>query len=176
MQGMPLEIRMATKGSSKMLMTIKSGEMNLQTVVINGETGKASGMMGEKELSEEEIKTYLNDAVIYEELNWSKDNTKLIHIEEIDGHKVYKMEIVNLDLTVTHNYYDITSGLKYSSVSIQDTPEGPMVSTSVYKEYKAEGDYMYPATVIEDNAGQVMELHVEKIQIGGTVSDSVFKQ
>ncbi|MFT6323204.1 MAG: putative Zn-dependent peptidase [Halieaceae bacterium] len=174
MQGMPLEVRMVTKGSSKMLMTVKSGEMNLQSVIINGVLGKASGMMGSKDLTPEEVSTYLQDAVIFEELSWSATNTKLIHIEEIEGVSVYKMEVTNSDGSVINSFFDVKTGLKVSTIKTQETPKGPMISSSIYKDYKSENGIMYPATVVEDNAGQVMELKVVKIQFGGKVSDSIF--
>lgn len=176
MQGMPLEIRMAVKGSDKMLMTIKSGEMNLQSVVINGTKGKASGMMGAKDLTDEEVSTYLAEATIFEELNWSAENTKLIHIEEINGVEVYKMDITGKDGSVMSSFFDVKTGLKVSTIKTQDTPQGPMVTTSTYTDYmKSESGIMYPSSIIEDNAGQVMDLKVVKAQIGGKVSDSIFK-
>lgn len=175
MQGMPLEIRMANKGTDKMLMTVKSGEMNLQSIVINGTKGKSSGMMGAKDLTDEEVSTYLGESVIFEELNWTEKNTKLIHIEEINGARVYKMEVTVTDGSVTTSFYDVNTGLKVQTIKAQDTPEGPVMSTSSYADYKTQNGIMYPSVLVEDNAGQVMKMKVEKIQMGGKISDSIFK-
>ena len=175
MQGMPLEIRVATKNSDKLLMTVKSGQMNLQTIIINGSKGKLSGMMGEKEIPENEVSNYLKDAVVFDELTYTDQNTKLVHIEEIDGVKVYKMEITDTEGNTKYNFYDINTSLKVSSIESQETPEGVMVNTSMYKDYKSQDGIMYPSKLIEDNAGQVMELQVETIQFGGKVSDTLFK-
>ncbi len=175
MQGMPLAIRMVNKGSDKLLMTVKSGEMNLQTIKINGFTGKSSGMMGEKELTEEEIASYLMDAVIFDELTYTEANTKLIQIEEVNGSKAYKMEITDKEGNLSYNYYDVKTGLKVSSIKTTDSPKGPSTSTSTYSEYKSQDGIMYPSMIIENNAGQIMELKVEEIKFGGKISDSLFK-
>ena len=175
MQGMPLQIRMAVKGDSKMLMTIKSGEMNLQSIVINGAKGKVSGMMGAKDLDKAELAEYLKDAPIFEELNWTAENTKLIQIEEVNGVQAYNMEITNADSSVIHSFYSVETGLKVSTVKTKETPKGTQISTSTYSDYQTVGGIMYPSTLIEDNAGQVMELKVEEIQFGGRISDAIFK-
>ena len=175
MQGMPIELRMAMKGSDKFLMTVKSGEMNLQTVKINGTTGSASGMMGEKELTVEEVATYLADASYFEELGFTAENTSLLHIEEVNGVMAYKMEVLDSEGNKSYNFYDVTTGYKVSSVSTQETPQGPMTSTSTYGDYKEQDGIMYPSTLIEDNAGQVLDMKVETIQFGGKVSDTLFK-
>ena len=176
MQGMPLELRVVSKGDDKILKTVKSGAMNIQTVVITGGKGNVTGMMGEKELTTEELPTYLEETTVFEELGFSKLVTKLIHIEEVNGVMAYKMEVTNVDGTSFVNYYDVKTGLKVGSMQIQESPEGPMISTSTYKDYKDVNGILFPYTTIQDNAGQVMELKVESVVLGGKVSDSLFKQ
>lgn len=175
MQGMPLAIRTVSKGTDKLLMTVKSGDMNLQTVKINGTSGKTSGMMGEKDLSTKEIATYLSDAVLFDELTYTEANTKLIQVEEINGAKVYKMEITDPEGNLYYNFYDVKTKLKVSSVKITDTPQGPVTSSSTLSAYKSQDGIMYPSMIMEDNNGQIMELKVEKIQFGGSISDALFK-
>jgi predicted Zn-dependent peptidase len=175
MQGMPLELRVVTKGDNKLLKTVKSGAMNIQTVVISDGKGKVSGMMGEKELTAEDLPSYLEETVVFEELGFSNLVTKLIHIEEVNGVMAYKMEITNADGTSFVNYYDVKTGLKVGSMQIQDSPEGAMTSTSTFKDYKDVNGILFPYVTVQDNAGQVMELKVESIVLGGKVSDNLFK-
>ena len=133
-------------------------------------------MMGEKDLTAEDLPSYLEETVVFEELGFSKLVTKLIHIEEVNGVMVYKMEITNTDGTSFVNYYDVKTALKVGSMQIEDSPEGAMISTSTFKDYKDVNGILFPYVTVQDNAGQVMELKVESVVLGGKVSDSLFKQ
>jgi hypothetical protein len=174
MQGMPIEIRKVTSGSNQLMMTITSGEMVFQKVVINGETGKVSGMMGAKDLSKEEVAEYLKATTLVEESNFSSKSLSLVHIEEMDGHQVYKMEVKDGEETSYH-YYDVSNGLKWAKIETAETPQGPMVSTTKYADYKEVNGIQYPHSVVEDNGGQVMELQVSKITLGSKVDSNNFK-
>jgi predicted Zn-dependent peptidase len=175
MQGMPLIIHYLTKGDSKMLMSVKSGEMNLQMITINENKGKVSGMMGAKDLSELEIKSYLEGNVAFEELNFKNMTAKLIQIEEVNGSQAYKMEVIDKDGHSKFYFYDITTGLKIAMVETKPTPEGDMTTTTILKDYQNVNGILVPFTTVEDNAGQVMEMKVENIVLGGTISDSNFE-
>ncbi len=171
MQGRPLEIHSITKGSDKMVLTVKSGEMVFQSVKISGASGKMTGMMGDKDLSEEEVATYLEGNVIFDELALNPDLTTLIDIEEMNGVMAYKLKVG----ASKYFFYDVKTGLKVGEIETQETPNGPVTSTSLLKDYKDVNGILVPFTILEDNAGQVMEMKVEKAEFGGKVSDSVFK-
>ena len=175
MQGMPLAIHMVIKNSDKMLLNITSGEMAIQKIVINGSKGKMSGMMGAKDLSKEEIDTYLEGNNIFEELDLSDFTLKLVHIEEMNGVMAYKLDLTNKEGKVISYFYDVKTGLKVASIKTDDTPKGPMTSTTLLKDYTDVKGIKVPYTIVEDNAGQVMEMKVEKIALGGKISETNFK-
>ena len=175
MQGMPLEIHVMTKGTDKMYTRVSSGAMELQKVIVNGAKGNMSGMMGAKELKEDEISTYLEGNEVFEELNLSNYDVKLIHIEEINGVMAYKMDITSKEGDTKSYFYDTKTGLKVASINTTDSPEGPVTSTTLYKNYQDANGILIPYTIVEDNAGQVMEMKIEKVALGGKVSDENFK-
>mgnify|MGYP003633720608 CR=1 FL=1 len=170
-QGRPLEIHSMTKGDTKMALTVKSGEMVFQSVTINGTKGKMSGMMGAKDLSADEINTYLEGNVVFEELSLVADSLTLIDIEEMNGVMAYKMKVG----TDKYYFYDVKTGLKVAEVETKDTPQGPMTSTSSLKDYTDVDGVLVPFTIVEENGGQVMEMKVEKAVLGGKISDTNFK-
>jgi len=169
MQGMPIELHMVSSGSTKMLMVIKSGDMLIQQVTINGNKGNMTGMMGERDLKPVEIERYLKSTNVFEDLGYTAENSTLIQIEEMNGVKTYKMEVTEGDET-TLVYYDIKTGLKVASV---ETKAGG-TSTSLLSDYQDVKGLKYPFKIVEDNAGQVMEMKVEKIELGGKVDESIF--
>ena len=175
MQGMPLAIHVVMKNDDKMLLDITSGEMKIQKVVINGAKGKMSGMMGAKDLSAEEISTYLEGNNIFEELSLENFSLNLVHIEKMNGVMAYKLDLTDKDGKIISYYYDVETGLKVASIKTDDTPQGPMTSTTLLKDYTDVKGIKVPYTIVEDNAGQVMEMKVEKITLGGKISESNFK-
>jgi len=175
MQGMPLTIHYMTKGNSKMLMSVKSGKMEIQTIKINDNTGKISGMMGAKDLTETEIKSYLEGNSPFEELTFKDKNVKLIQIEEINGVKAYKMEVIDLEGHSKFYFYDVKTGLKIAMMESKPTPQGDITTSTFLKDYQSVNGILVPFTTVEDNAGQVMEMKVENIVLGGNISDSNFE-
>ncbi len=173
MQGMPITIRLVSSGKDKLSMTIKSGEMLIQQITVNGTKGKMSGMMGAKDLTEDQISDYLSSTSVVDEMDFTNKTLKLIQIEEINGTRAYKMEVSDENGSEFH-YYDVASGFKVATVDSQDTPQGAMVNTSLFSDYKDANGIKVPFTTVEDNAGQVMEMKIEKIQLGGEVDSSNF--
>lgn len=174
MQGMPLTIHYMTKGNTKMLMSVKSGDLEIQTIKINENTGKISGMMGAKDLTEDEIKSYLEGNAPFEELTFMNKTTKLIQIEEINGVKAYKMEVIDQDGHSKFYFYDVNTGLKIAMMESKPTPQGDMTTSTFLKDYQSVNGILVPFTTVEDNAGQVMEMKVENIVLGGSLSDTNF--
>ena len=175
MQGMPLAIHVVIKNSDKMLLNITSGEMAIQKVVINGSKGKMSGMMGAKDLSKEEVDTYLEGNNIFEELHLADFTLNLVHIEEINSVMAYKLDLTGKDGKVISYFYDVKTGLKVATIKTEDSPKGPVTSTTLLKDYTDVNGINVPYTIIENNDGQVMEMKVEKIALGGKISESNFK-
>ncbi|UTW65897.1 insulinase family protein [bacterium SCSIO 12643] len=175
MQGMPLTIHYMTKGNTKMLMSVKSGDLEIQTIKINENTGKISGMMGAKDLTEDEIKSYLEGNAPFEELTFMNKTAKLIQIEEINGVKAYKMEVIDQDGHSKFYFYDVNTGLKIAMMESKPTPQGDMTTSTFLKDYQSVNGILVPFTTVEDNAGQVMEMKVENIVLGGSISDTNFQ-
>lgn len=179
MQGMPITFNVAISGSDKYSMVVKAntpnGEMVVNQITINGDKGKMSGMMGAKDLTAEEVAEYAGETVIFEELNINVEAAKLIHIEEFNGEKAYKMEITDENGKSHINYYSVASGLKIGSIVTEDTPQGPMTSTTMYGDYQAINNIQTPHTIKSDNAGQAMEMKLESMTYNGNIDAAVFK-
>jgi predicted Zn-dependent peptidase len=178
MQGMPITFNIASSGTDKYSMVVKAntpnGEMVVNQITVNGSKGKMSGMMGAKDLTEEEVADYAQETTIFEELTITEANAKLVLIEEFNGEKAYKMEVTDKNGNMHVNYYSVATGLKVGSISTEETPQGPMTSTTMYGNYQPVNNIPTAHSITSDNAGQVMEMKLESLEYNGKIDASVF--
>ncbi len=93
---------------------------------------------------------------------------------KFDGRDCYKLRLVQkpwpngdpettLNLRETFEYYEVESGLKAGSESVQDSPMGATPSTSTVSNYVKFGAIQYPTRSVLKGGGLELEMTVESI-------------
>ncbi len=94
-------------------------------------------------------------------------------IEKIEGKDCNKIEYSIGDAKWTE-YFDAATGLKVRSVETRKSPNGEIMATIDYADYKETDGVKFPA-IIKQNMGQVqIELKLDSVKINKGVDDKLF--
>ncbi len=174
-QGYDLEITISRKFPNKFYFLLDIGIMQ-QIQKYDGKNAMVSGMQGEKILEGEELETMkieseMNSLLRAKELGIE---LKLVGIEDVNGKKAYKIDVVKPKNNITTEYYDISTGLKLQEISTRNTEQGQFTTTIVYGEYKDFNGYKFPGTISQSVAGQSFDLTVESYIVNSGLEDGIF--
>jgi zinc protease len=176
--GQTMEIS-TTKAAPNMMYTeVKMGGNVVQKVVFDGTKGKTSGMGGEQIVEGEQATAMAFQAIIFEELMYKEMGieTKLSGVENIEGKDAYGVEVIVSGETTTR-YYDTESGLLVRVSRTVEGPQGSVVMSQDYSDYKEFSGIMFPTGGKQPmNAQMKMDLSVSEVVVNGTVSSDLFKQ
>ena len=175
-QGMPANLTEYNKDPKKYAMEMMMGEMLLQKIILNGDTGKLSGMAGEKGLGDVELDELRLNAYAFPELHYSEmdQSARLMGVVEIDGKKAYRLNVKAASGRQFDDYYDTTTGLKIRNKNNQDQEGGGYVQVITdYSDYSAEGGVMFPHT-LKQTGGMDMVLTAKAISVNKGIPDNVF--
>lgn len=176
MQGMPLKIEMYTSGDDKFYQKVSSGEMILSQQVINGEKGKMSSMQGEKSMTAEEIEATKAEALLFPELHYVKlgYKTSLKGMDELNGEKVYMVEVENPSGEKETDYYSVESGLLLQTTAQTESPMGTMTQKQVFSDYKEVNGVLIPYTISQTVGPQSMDMTLEVIEFNKDIPEDIF--
>jgi zinc protease len=169
-QGMSIEMVSTSKQPDKLLMTVGANGMTLSKTIVNGDKGKTTGMMGNKEMDADEVAQMKKQINIFKEMQPVESGTTLAGIDEYNGEEVYK--IVNPDSSF--DYYSVKTGFKVYSESTQKTEQGSTTVTSELSDYKEVGGIKFAHKRTQNMGPQVLELNVSKIELNPKVADTEF--
>ena len=177
--GMPgkLSMRSAKKVPGMLLQEQSMQGMTVMKVVVSGGKGKMSGMQGNKDLEGEELDTYLDQAaVIFDELRWMAEDADLTFDGQtlLGSKSVYQVTEKKDGSTAVH-YFDVATGLLYQSVANEEGPEGPMVITTTYDDYREFGGVKVAGTTIQNVGGQQFTITTTSVTLNKEVDASIFK-
>lgn len=176
--GQTMEMSALKMAPNKMLMEIKVGGNVMQKVVFDGQKGKMSGMAGERVIEGDEASAMAIQAVLFEELEYAKlgAKTTLVAVENINGKDAYGVE-VELSGEKTTRYYDAETGFLVQVSRTVEGPQGSVVMSQTFGDYKEYGGIMFPSTGKQPlNAQMKLDLVVKEIVVNGDVSADLFKQ
>jgi zinc protease len=142
--GMPadLTVKSIQKKGNKLFYEISMNQNIMIRELTDGKTGKSEGMGGSNILAGEELADIKRRAIMFPELEYSKDiyNLQLKGIETINGANAYCVEINDLaSNTKQTNYYDMATGFKLREVRIEGTGVEAQRITVDFKDYKTAG-------------------------------------
>ena len=179
LQGQQLSIKVVNKAPNLSYQVIlMGGAMELQKSVYDGKNF-AQYAQGNKAPNDEKG---AKDAPIkgqeIAELHYQTMGAKLelTGIEKVEEVNAYVVEVTLPSGSKTIEYFDFESGLKLRSTQFMQGPQGEVVMSTDYKDYKEVDGIMFPhITVIPLGGGMKLEAKVESIKINSGVADSVFK-
>lgn len=176
-QGMALSVSMIYKVPGKFLTDINMNGQSVQKIVLNGESGKSSGMQGSKELKGAELEKLKAQAEIAPELKYDKlgYKTELKGSTKINGEDTYIVDITSPSNDVTTDYYSAKTGLKIRSISSSDSPMGKISQTTDIVDYTEINGVKYPKKMKQLVGPQSIDITVDSIVTNTNVKDEIFQ-
>ena len=157
-------------------MTMKMMGMTVQRQFSNGNTGFNDGMQGASEMTSDELLKSQNEFKIASELNYFDDYTAEVKgIDILDGDDVYVVIRTDKEGTKATEYYSVDTKFLVKSESSVETPEGEMSQTSLYKDYQSVKGYSFPHQMIQNVAGQSIDMKLKKVVVNKKIDDSKFE-
>ncbi|MGB0177439.1 MAG: insulinase family protein, partial [Owenweeksia sp.] len=149
----------------------------VQDISYDGEKGFMGNMMGSQELEGNDLLSIKLEAMMDKELKYDELGYKLNlkGMTMVDGEKAYVMEITDPVGDKTTRYFSADSHLLLKEESTTETPQGPVVSTTTYKNYQEVKGVKYPHEINIIMGPQTIRMTVEEIRINQGLKDDAFK-
>jgi len=139
------------------------------------------GAMGQSQVMSEgpEVESIKEQTATFSQMNYLKDGYELNlkGVEDVEGEKAYKVEIVKPNGDKSYEYYSVKSNLVIRSVESQEGMGNQVMTiTTDFKDYKEVDGIMLPHMIVMNGAMPVpLELKVESYQINGEIPAEKFK-
>jgi len=177
--GQTMEMSIIKMTPNKMYQEMKMGGNVMQKVSFDGEKGKMSGMAGERAIEGEQAKSTAVQALIVEEFAYAKLGVKtaLTSVENINGKDAYGVEVEMPGGEKSTRYYDAETGLLVQVSRSIESPQGVVVLSQSYADYKEYGGILFPTSgKLPLNAQMKLDWVVKEMVVNGEVSADLFKQ
>jgi len=177
--GQTMEINVVRATPNKSFTEMVMGGNVMQTVKFDGQVGFMTGMGGEKTIEGDDAAEMALESVLFFELSYADIGveSELIAVENIDGKDAYGVEVKFSSGKVSTRYYDAESGLLVRISNTAETPQGSMVLSNDYGDYKEFNGVLFPTSQKRPmNAQMKMDVTVKEVIVNGEVSDDLFKQ
>ncbi len=100
---------------------------------------------------------------------------RLISTENVDGTDAYKLELKDASGGIRFVFYDVESGLKIREEEVKETPEGPMVQSTIFGDYKDVDGILYPHKMVMNFGAQIITGTVDSVQFNSGIDNSAFR-
>ena len=167
--GMELGLELIRTKKSQSSTVVSMGDMIVQKVIFNGETGYSSGQGARTDYDEEQNAAAKKEAIPFMELN-AKD-AQLERMEAVDGKDAY---VISFGKS-SEVFYDKETGLKVKETNTQEAMGQTATTTITYGDYKAVDGVKFPFLIQQSAGPQEINFKVDKIIINADVSDADFK-
>lgn len=175
-QGMPISINQQLKAPDKFLQTITVQGSEFQKMIVNGakasmvQQGQPIPLEG-KLLEILKVQVAVNPELKYAQIGVK---TKLIGIEAINGQDAYKVELTLPQDAKLTDYYAVESGLKVRQTYIIESPQGNMLQTMDFADYKEVGGVKFPYTIVQTVGPQIIDMKAQSVEVNKGIADEVF--
>lgn len=171
-QGMNIEVNTTQKAPNKILVEMLMGGNVISRQVFDGEKGKVVSPMGEQELEGAMLEEMKESAVLFPELGFKNNGTKLelIGMEDLDGNEVYKIQVVKPSGKAVTSFYGVKDGLKYKEVT--SSPQGTV--TTSYLNYQPNNGVLFPMAMKQSMGPQSFDIKLTSLEVNTGVEDIVF--
>jgi hypothetical protein len=127
-------------------------------------------LLSGKELSEAADDAWF-DATLYDGAHIRELTTQAI--QDFDGHQAYKVKVVRVSGNEETEYFDVASGFQIVSEAVRTTPNGPIATTNVLRDYRKFGPLFQATTFIQRAMGFEQVVTISSCEYD-TVPDSAF--
>jgi len=99
--------------------------------------------------------------------------SEVLGVENFNGEECYKVKLVHRSGYASTEYFSTETGLQRGFVTTQDSPLGPMTSTTTVVAYKHFGDLYLPSRISQKASGMETVMSISETEYD-KVPDSVF--
>lgn len=104
------------------------------------------GKMGEQVATQADFDHALHDPADYTVM-------EMLGTEEFNGEECYKLKLVHRTGFESTEYFSKSTGLQRGFMATQESPLGPVTSTTLVTDYKQFGDLLMPSRISQKAAG-----------------------
>ncbi|MEQ9262317.1 MAG: insulinase family protein [Owenweeksia sp.] len=158
--------------------TLSMQGMVVQETVFDGEKAQMNGMQGSKEITDVDgllsikLEAMMDKELKYDELGYK---LKLVSMAMVDGKKAYVMEITDPVGEKVTRYYSAETFLPVKEEATTETPQGPVVSTTLFSDYREVNGVKYPYEINASSGAQKIQMVVQEIKVNQGIKDDAFK-
>ena len=174
--GQTLKMKSIKMKPSKSLLEVSMDGNTVQKQIFNGKEGVASGMQGTQKITGDDAKDEAINSSLIEEIAIldNKLEIKLLNIEKIKGADAYGVEITLPSNKKSVRYYDTENGLLMRSTVVISSPQGDMVLSTDFEDYKEFNSVMFPTKIIQPMGQANMDISIDEILINTDIDSSIF--
>ena len=167
-QGNTVQLTRKTSGKNKESQVIDAGGFVLQKQVFDGEKGYSMQQGRKKDLDEKQVKTAKEKQLPIEDVAYKSG--KLDRIEPVEGKNAYVIIYEKSEI-----FYDVDSGLKVKSVTVNEGPQGEVKVPTSYSDYKAVQGILIPHKLGVAAGRMTLDFVLKAAKINEGVQDSDFE-
>ncbi|MBX2943508.1 MAG: insulinase family protein [Cyclobacteriaceae bacterium] len=172
--GTELTMTMIKSAPNKGVVDISANGMILQKVVSTGKEASIASMGQSVPMDAETKEKTLFESAIFPELSLEGVATNLISVEKVDGKDAYAVEYAFKSGAKSTYYYDVETGLKVKQTESMETPQGTIVSSTTYTDYKEVDGIRFPQKVSQQQGPMSFNFELIDLQVNPQVKDSLF--
>lgn len=176
-QGTDILLTQTKKDPFKMVEEFKVGPSPMQVTVSDGKNVSVAAMGQAQPLSDKDKEANIFTAALIEETAIATIGAKasLTGIEPVEGKDAYVVEISLPKGEKRTHYYDVESGLKVQTVTVQETPNGQVSQALKFSDYKDYSGIKFPGTFTLPYGPMTMKFELVEAVLNPKVEDAIFK-
>ncbi|HKE13753.1 MAG TPA: hypothetical protein VKB80_02725 [Kofleriaceae bacterium] len=163
----PARFTMYQEAPRKMRLVIELPGVGTEERGTDGQTAwSKSNMTGNRILEGPERAQLLRTGALRAEIEWRQlyTSAETVGVEDVDGHKAYKVALHTPEGTVEHRFYDVGSKLLLRTSTVDKSPMGEVPVDTVTSDYRAEGGILVSHKAVVRAMSMEQVLTLEKIE------------
>jgi hypothetical protein len=178
LMGQQASIETYKKAGDKFAMKMSMAGNVMQEQKYDGVKGLNAGM-GQKQIVTEgaPLDALKAEAKMFGFLDYATDGTtlELKGVENVDGVNCYKMSVTDAAGESKTQFYNMNTNLLVKEVSTQDSPQGQMIVSTEFSDYKDAGGIMMPHVIkIVGAAPFPLEMKISEVKVNSVIDDAMF--
>jgi len=170
MSGMTIEI-VNYKTTEKQSLTEMKMMGNIVQKQVANKTYAYMEMQGQKiDLEGKELEQFINETVIFPELDLNFEKVQLIGISEVDGQKAYEIKISENQT----NFYDTETFLKVQIIQTIEIMGNAQTSTTKFGDYKDVSGILFPYKKSITSGPQELDFTTSEIDLNSELDPKIF--
>jgi len=163
---------------NKQFTELKMGTVTVMKQVFDGGKGFQQQGPQKKDMTEEEIKTALDDKGVIPQLYYVSNaeyKTDYLGTGKVNDEETYRMKVLMPSGKLSIQEYSIKTGLLLKEENTSKNADQDVVETVEYKEYKKVGNILLPFEITRTAGGQEFTIKYADIKLNEGVTEADFK-